>query len=543
VFSQDGGSCTQAAEVGYTFNYEYNRKFNTTGVPFNYMYTYNFLNGGDGANGTYPEDGFKIIKQNGCPTACDFDDPAVSPNSPTRFCYWMSGYDKYKNGMNNSISGIYWMGLCNTVNDLNIIKHWIADHGTGESSGGLLVFAVYTVGMEMGDINLNSQSNAGKKYIKKLGSTAGPHAMTIVGYDDDCWIKDINGDGQYTNDRDVNGDGIFDIKDFEKGAFKIVNSHGTSFGDQGFAFLPYHLMYEDNPGFVIDYVYGCKIKDPNEDKIVYKINIEHSCRDKINIKLGHVSIENPSNPPSFYTTNLFNSQGGCKRMRGAYSGPIEIGLDYNLITLSKIIKDAINVVETGDQNNSHDGIVHSFSLVDYRWNEEFELQCLQTNVPIVNNGNTILSIDYHLIPHEAPITVTELYRSNRVSRFGPTLTNGADMILYNDVVVDMYNSTITVGEGSTLGMYPGSKFVAKRGTNKIIINGDMQIAEGVSLIAEGDATLEVILNNSNETVNFSGCNFTKCQLTNNSSILNITNKCKFSNCGLVSSKNTTTIEK
>ncbi len=42
--------------------------------------------------------------------------------------------------------------------------------------------------------------------------------MTVVGYNDS--IKyDFNEDGQYTNNIDLNDDGIIDLRDWEVGAF------------------------------------------------------------------------------------------------------------------------------------------------------------------------------------------------------------------------------------------------------------------------------------------------------------------------------------
>ena len=47
--------------------------------------------------------------------------------------------------------------------------------------------------------------------------------MTIVGYDDAVKL-DFNGDGQFTNDIDINGDFIVDMNDWEIGALIVVNS-------------------------------------------------------------------------------------------------------------------------------------------------------------------------------------------------------------------------------------------------------------------------------------------------------------------------------
>lgn len=68
IFNQDGGSCVQASEIGYTLTYELNRLRNiATGSwedtsaycnLYSPLYSYNFLNKGDGGNGTSFGSGF-----------------------------------------------------------------------------------------------------------------------------------------------------------------------------------------------------------------------------------------------------------------------------------------------------------------------------------------------------------------------------------------------------------------------------------------------------------------------------------------------------
>ena len=63
---------------------------------------------------------------------------------------------------------------------------------------------------------------------KEAFSSVGSHAFTIVGYDDNI-ACDINNDGY--------------IQDSEKGAFKIANSWGTYWGNEGFAWIMYDALY------------------------------------------------------------------------------------------------------------------------------------------------------------------------------------------------------------------------------------------------------------------------------------------------------------
>lgn len=62
---------------------------------------------------------------------------------------------------------------------------------------------------------------------------AGGHALTIVGYDD-------------TVECDINGNGT--IQDFEKGAFKIANSWGASWGNSGYTWVMYDALNRISAG-------------------------------------------------------------------------------------------------------------------------------------------------------------------------------------------------------------------------------------------------------------------------------------------------------
>ena len=70
-------------------------------------------------------------------------------------------------------------------------------------------------------------SETGYTYMLTKLATDGAHAMTIVGYDDTVGFSK---DGQ-----------------IHKGAFIVVNSYGTWWGDDGRYYLPYYFFFAGPP--------------------------------------------------------------------------------------------------------------------------------------------------------------------------------------------------------------------------------------------------------------------------------------------------------
>jgi hypothetical protein len=144
------GSCIHASEVWYCFTYEINRlrdvsagdAIDTLTNLYHPFFTYNFLNDGDSTAWTMQQSGFDIIKVNGCPSFDDYDDPALDSASLMHL-YWMHGYDKYYRGMHNKIDSTAFIHWDSTLNSLELLKHWIADHNNGDETGGLAEILIY----------------------------------------------------------------------------------------------------------------------------------------------------------------------------------------------------------------------------------------------------------------------------------------------------------------------------------------------------------------------------------------------------------------
>ncbi|MDD4599334.1 MAG: T9SS type A sorting domain-containing protein [Lentimicrobiaceae bacterium] len=515
VYNQLTGenSCLQVCEIYYTLSYELNRKRNIpAGTNNNHLnmyhplYTYNLLNGGSNS-GTYWGDGFNLVKENGCPSYSDFWDIALF-NPSSRLKYWMNGASQYNAGMNNTISTIYQFEYDTSVTNLNYLKHWIADHGTGSTTGGLIIISVNALDWVESSLP-NGSPHATDAVITQLGTT-GSHGITLVGYDDSIWALDINQDGQYTNNVDLNNDGYINIMDFEKGAFYFINSWGTGSGTDGYYYLPYALLWStpslQNPGLTFCHPYSCDVfNNPligiPSPEITINANIEYEERQRLYFSVGYRDI-NSTLPISKTDLQLFNTQGGYMKMRGAYDGPIDLGFNY-----SHYYKDNQNepfqriyfMINESDQNNVAEGLVNSITLVDHRWNEEFELPFEIPNHTI-HNGENCNFVDYYLLPHhEYNISSNTELTTNRISRF-TTNINTAVLTLANNKEIHMYGGEIFVNYAGSLRLLDNAKIVAKRGYNKIIIDGSLILGSNVQFVTENEALLEIHLNGNNFTI-------------------------------------------
>lgn len=381
VFNQTDGCCAQASGIAYNFTYEINRErgtsANVSDNQYPTHYTYNFLNGGSGANGSWYTDGWDIIEANGCPTVSAYG--GLAYGGATR---WYSGYANYEADMNNRVKDYFAIDV-STPEGLETLKHWMSDHLEGASDGSIVNFAA---GISNAGYNIDGD---------KITSWGYPvnHAMTFVGWDDNV-SYDYNGDGNITNDMDINNDGVVDMKDWEKGALIMVNSWGSYWGNDGKAYVMYKLLAEpvNNGGIHSNKVYGINVKDTQTPQLIMKVKLSHSSRGLIKISAG-VSVNTSDTEPE-YELNfpLFSKQGGDNPMNGSNSTPLETTIDItpllSYVNSGDEAKFFLKVTED-DINSYGSGQIYDFSIKDNSGNEFI---CSSHNVNINNNSVTLMSV-------------------------------------------------------------------------------------------------------------------------------------------------------
>ncbi len=422
------GSCAQASGIGHHFTYVISLARDTVaGYPYPHNYTWNFLNGGVGGGSNFL-DGWDIVNENGIPT---FKTWGSGITADTK---WLSGYDKYYSAMRNRYVEYNKIDV-STKEGIETLKQWIYDFGDGSPTGGCASFSCNCVPPmwdTTGMVQLPSGTpEAGWPIVQAWGHFGG-HAMVIVGYHDSIRI-DVNRDGEYTNDKDLNGDGKVDVKDWEIGGWLVANSWGNWDVKKGFFYMLYRtgalepgnaydpadtmfsqygkIVDFDKGGFSSNkHVYTLRFKKVDDNikrQLIYKINMNHTQRDQISISSG-VSNNTGDNEPEFsHRHTIFNYQGGPLPMQGKNaSSDIEIGLDVKEL-IGHIDKKEAKYFLSIDSKGGGTGKVASFSLIDYRGGSPVEKTCDQTDVDITQ-GTTTLSIVYESAMDPLTITTKDL---------------------------------------------------------------------------------------------------------------------------------------
>ncbi len=410
VFNQDGGSCGQASGIGYNFTYEMDfvrgLSANTTQNQYPTHYTWNFLNGGEGG-GSWYFDGWQIIAANGCPNVQTYGGTPWSGGDRR----WMSGYTNYLSGMSNRMLEVMTIDVT-TEEGLLTLKQWMYDRLDGSPTGGLANFSAGVSDVFSMNYLPAGTPNSGKLVITRWGEVVN-HAMTFVGYDDNIRY-DFNNDGQYTNNLDITGDGQVDLRDWEIGGLIMVNSWGTSFGNQGKSYVMYRtlaLNLQDG-GIWNNLLHIIRTRADYEPQLTLKTTIKHTSRQKIKIAAGVSANTTDTKPAHSIEFPMFSNQGGDYYMQGGSSEAdksIEIGLDVtpllSYINPGETARFFLRITEQ-DEDNSSNGQIVSLSVNDL--NQTLEFQSAMTNVQIVNNDTSYVWTDAAVNFIPAEITTQQL---------------------------------------------------------------------------------------------------------------------------------------
>jgi hypothetical protein len=411
VFQQEGASCGQAAGVGYNFTYEMNCARGTDASLAENQYpthfAWNWMNGGYGINGVSYFHSFDLLKYCGTPSVETYG--GMTEGGVRR---WMSGYDNYYNAMLNRVKDVFFIDV-KTPEGVLTLKHWLNDHLNDSEYGGVASFYAHApYDMRILD---EDTPEAGKHIVVNWESQSS-HALTIVGYNDSIRY-DFNQDGQFTNDIDINSDGVVDMKDWEFGAFLFANSYDDYWADSGFCYMMYRaLAYKYEEGAIWnESVHVVSVDENYTPELTMRLKIKHNSRECIKVIAGiseDTSIDIPEYSIDF---PLLNFQGGSLSMQGLFANDtldpkiLEVELDITPL-LSKInsgveSKFFIQIVENDDLNIGSGEILY-FSLVDRTSENITEVVNQQMPFEISNNSITTLSV-ISSVSFDKPLIITE----------------------------------------------------------------------------------------------------------------------------------------
>lgn len=243
VYRQKWGTCGQFTAAANIFTYEMNvaagTVADTDATRFPAHFTWNMINRAENV-GSEAYHGWEVAKHVGIPTA-----QAYGGIKRDAIGVWPNGYDVWRDAMNYRVTG-YRYTPAMTVDQLNEARGWLYDRNRPDADrpviGGLLALDGRMGELPKVTVTIpKDQYAAGEDLWTRWGPTGYGHGITCVGYDDNVGY-DLNGDGQITNDRDINDDGQVTLADWERGAYIVVNSWGENWSGDGKIYLLYSAM-------------------------------------------------------------------------------------------------------------------------------------------------------------------------------------------------------------------------------------------------------------------------------------------------------------
>ncbi len=212
---QFGGSCTAYstcyAEYSYNVNRYLNREVNDTDTYYTPMWAYNALRGDTiGSRGIHVSDAYEFLKENGNLLWSEF--------FPNDFTSLPSDLEDIRAALNiraDDYVSVYINPIGTPIQDPN-------------SAALTNVKQILANGQPLRvSSHFSWQGDSTAHVLYRCQQVPSGHSILIVGYND-LFEYDINGDGQ--------------IEPGERGAFKIMNSWGTSWQDGGFAWVMYDAL-------------------------------------------------------------------------------------------------------------------------------------------------------------------------------------------------------------------------------------------------------------------------------------------------------------
>lgn len=367
IIDQMGGSCAQAAGIGYMFTYEINRLLDRDASAsldnrMSYQFAWNLLNDGEDQGG-FVEQGLLLAKNFGIMNETDY--------GKHFYFKWVSGYEKYVRAMRNRAETIYIY-----EDSVPLMKRYLYDAGDGSPVGGILTFSGQATGWVF-DSHYEGPSLTGYHSLLTTLATDGAHAMTIVGYDDTVSYTDSDGRRH-------------------DGAFIAINSWGSWWQDKGRFYLPYDFFRDPT---VKDIQLSSRVEGVKattyDPKVIIRLTVDYSSRDDLSYAVATSNDRDTKAPVSQHFISAFGNKGGDQPMAGGmFSSQIEMAFD--ITRQAQASPDAkkyfLNIYRSIFGKKKGEGRLVSLSAIDYRSGNPVEYVCRDTLPVTLANGYNYFGI-------------------------------------------------------------------------------------------------------------------------------------------------------
>jgi hypothetical protein len=359
----------------------WNNKNEDNSTKFSPKWTYNFLNKGE-LYGVSWYTTYNLLEKHGAVTWEKFPYVGLT-GDPKNYREWCLNTEAWENALRYRINPMEYIYL-DTAIEIEQFKQLLIN-------GYVTIFGTYIYSWQFTEVKDDPSTSDDDEFVGDRAAfwckgTSGSHSMTVVGYNDTLWI-------------DINQNNITD--NGEKGAFRIANSWGKSWEDDGFTWVAYDALNSVSqvPGgpsenrwmiFINKKVNILTPKESYEPAAVAKFTVNHAKRSQMGITLG-MSEANEDQPTSIWIPGAIIFQGGEYAFDGTTT-PTDgtFILDFtDLINAHGIDGNAfyLNV----EDNTAEDAVtVKDFRVIDY---EKGGITYISSEVPQdVDAGNILLRV-------------------------------------------------------------------------------------------------------------------------------------------------------
>ncbi|MFH0727836.1 MAG: PKD domain-containing protein [Pseudomonadota bacterium] len=268
---------------------------------FSPKWTYNMLNGGE-LVGSWYYSAWDIGLKHGGATWSEFP-------YDSNYRAWSTNSTVWRNAVDRRFNQYGYVANTNTDSGIEQVKQLLVN-------GYVLNFPTYITSWQWKTIGNdpatgNDDALAGKRVCYWVNGTAGYHAMTVVGYNDNIWV-------------DVNGNGTVDSG--EKGAFRIANSWGTGWEEAGFAWMAYDALKNPSAvsggpvtgrqlGWSPARAHWITARSTYQPSLIAEFTLLHSRRNELRVTLG-VSSVTATTPSQTWIPQMIYADGGAYAFNG-----------------------------------------------------------------------------------------------------------------------------------------------------------------------------------------------------------------------------------